>query len=116
MKSLSTTEHVAFVPVFPTPFIGGWEHREHEEKASLGTRREHYGNTKEHEGTRGNNAEGTRREHEEEKGTRGNRATYESDVGSSTVSSARPTQPDHSRSATASVHFVDASGEIVEAA
>ncbi len=91
MKSLSTAEHVPFVPVFPTPSIGGWEHGEYEEKASLGTRREH----------------------EEEKGTRGNRATYEGDVGSSTVSSARP---DRSRSATTSVHFMDASGEIVEAA
>ncbi len=116
MKSLSTAEHVPFVPVFPTLSIGGWEHGEHEEKASLGTRREHAGNTREHEGTRGNNAEGTRREHGGEKGTRGNRATYESDAGSSTVSSTRPTRPDRSRSATTSVHFVDASGEIVEAA
>lgn len=116
MKSISTAAHVAFVPVLPTLSIGGWEHGEHEEKASLGTRREHYGNTREHEGTRGNNAEGTRREHGAETGTRGNRANHEGDASPSTVSSARPTRPDRSRSATTSVHFVDASGEIVEAA
>ncbi len=56
--------------MFPTPFIGGWEHGEHGDRQGRGTRWEHGGNTREHEGTRGNIAAGTRREHGGNAGTR----------------------------------------------